>query len=363
MGASAGGNAPFRPGWKMPVMSTVLSVSPRIGLTPRVAGSPRVALSAPPPTAMPSPSAALAAPAAVLTALPIAALAVLRRFRSLSTTQLAAVVLIVLSAGILAAIVTTTDPLWWHLHFSQLGTFSDVSGSFFNGTLIVAGALVVLFARRVLFDLRRLERLHVRRGTARTAQVCLSIVGVNLSLVGCIPVNVNESLHDNVAASMVLGFAALLLSSPVLMHRMPRCLLATTAVVFVVLFAGAWLFVTETINLALFEVIAFSAMFAWSGVFTRCLAVRLRGVSPAGTAAPAATEPRAHRPRRQRRRVPASLRRARRRMGMRRPAPRVAAPVARPTPRRGYRAWAARQGSAPSTTRARRSPRQRAAVR
>lgn len=188
-----------------------------------------------------------------------------------SPLQLAVLSLTVLLTGIGISIATTTDPLWWHLHFSRLGTFRNGSGAFFNGTLIAGGTLVTLFARSAARELRRLERRVVRRGTARTAGILFAVVGVNLALVGCVPLNVNKTVHDNVAAAMVLGFAGLLLTSPWMMHRMPKRLVATTLGVFVYLFAGAWLFVTTTINLALFEVIAFSAMFSWSGMFVLCL--------------------------------------------------------------------------------------------
>ena len=50
-----------------------------------------------------------------------------------------------IAVGCLAAMVTTSDPEWWKLHFSQLGTFNDLSSFFFNGTLIAAGALVTTF--------------------------------------------------------------------------------------------------------------------------------------------------------------------------------------------------------------------------
>jgi hypothetical membrane protein len=198
--------------------------------------------------------------------------------------QLAALVLIVLVGGILASILTTTDPLWWHLHFSQLGTFHDVSGALFNNTLKVGGVLVVVYAVRVRGELRRLGSRAGRRGAATVALLCLTVIGVNLALVGCVPLNSNKDLHDKVAGMMVLGFAALLITTPVLMHRLNRRLAISTALVFVFLFAGAWLFVTATINLALFEVIAFAAMFGWSGIFTWML-------SRAGVAAVAAEEP------------------------------------------------------------------------
>ncbi len=210
-------------------------------------------------------------PAVPSASLPTLARRLIRRFDEIPTMHLAGLVLVVLVGGILASILTTSDPLWWQLHFSQLGTFHDLSAAFFNNTLKVGGSLVVVYAVRVRRDLRRLGRRAGRRGAPTSAAFFLTVIGVNLALVGCIPLNTNKDLHDKVAGMMVLGFAALLLTSPFLLHRLPKRLVISTSVVFVFLFAGAWLFVTATINLALFEVIAFSAMFAWSGVFTHCL--------------------------------------------------------------------------------------------
>jgi hypothetical membrane protein len=322
-----------------------------------------------------------------------------RRIDDVPTMHLAGLVLVVLVGGILASILTTTDPLWWQLHFSQLGIFGDLSAAFFNTTLKVGGSLVVVFAVRVRRDLRRLGRRAGRRGAATSAAVFLTVIGVNLALVGCIPLNTNKDLHDKVAGMMVLGFAALLLTSPFLLHRLPRRLVVTTSSVFVFLFAGAWLFVTATINLALFEVIAFSAMFVWSGVFTHCLAgaaVRAEVVpAPAPTrttatraasarvTAPAAATALASRPSRRvrahavgRRPVLVSAARAAR-VGSagarpstapsrrRRPSswPRVAPHGAPSHPRPGCTASAARAASTPSTTQARRSPRRPTAAR
>lgn len=204
--------------------------------------------------------------------LPTLARRLARRFDAIPTMHLAGLVLVVLVGGILASILTTSDSSWWQLHFSQLGTFHDLSAAFFNTTLKVGGSLVVVYAVRVRRDLRRLGRRAGRRGAPTAAAFFLTVIGVNLALVGCIPLNTNKDLHDKVAGMMVLGFAALLLTSPFLLHRLPKRLPIATSLVFVFLFAGAWLFVTSTINLALFEVIAFSAMFTWSGIFTHCLA-------------------------------------------------------------------------------------------
>lgn len=186
--------------------------------------------------------------------------------------RLAVLALTILLTGLGISIATTTNPQWWRLHFSQLGTYGDASAMFFNGTLILGGSTVLLFARAAARQLRPLEGTRVRRGTAKTARILFSVVGANLALVGCVPLTTNGFVHDRVAAAMVLGFAGLLLTSPFMMHRFPKRLVLTTGFVFVGLFAGAWVFVAGTINLALFEVIAFSAMFGWSGVFLSALA-------------------------------------------------------------------------------------------
>ena len=339
--------------------------------------------------------------------IPVWARRLTRRFDEIPTMHLAGLVLVVLVGGILASILTTSDPLWWQLHFSQLGTFHDLSAAFFNTTLKVGGSLVVVYAVRVRRDLRRLGRRAGRRGAPTAAAFFLTVIGVNLALVGCVPLNTDKDLHDKVAGMMVLGFAALLLTSPFLLHRLPKRLVISTSVVFVFLFAGAWLFVTATINLALFEVIAFSAMFAWSGVFTHCLSgVAARSaVTPADeTAAAAAPRPLptrtdvavatlASRPSRRTRTALTGTGRARPSLARRRPAivsgpraavagsagarpswapprrrsasmsPRGARPAAPALPRRGCTASAARAASGTSTTRVRRSPRRPAAAR
>jgi len=197
---------------------------------------------------------------------------VVRRLDAVPTMHVGAAALIVLVGGLLLSIATTSDPLWWQLHFSQLGTFHDLSAAFFNNTLKVSGMIVVYFAFRVRRDVRRLGRGPVRRGAATIAFLCLNVIGVNLALVGCIPLNTDKDLHDRVAGSMVLGFLALLLTSPVLFHRLGKRMAISTGVALVWLVISIALFVSATINLALFETIACAAMFAWAGMFTHILA-------------------------------------------------------------------------------------------
>lgn len=212
----------------------------------------------------------------------------IHRLDAVPAVYVGAAALAVLIGGLLLSIATTSDPLWWQLHFSQLGTFHDLSAAFFNNTLKTSGAIVVFFAFRVRSDVRRLGRGPVRRGAATVAFVCLNVIGVNLALVGCVPLNTDKDLHDKVAGSMVLGFLALLLTAPVMFHRLGKRLAIGTGIALVWLVVSIALFVTATINLALFETVACAAMFAWAGLFTQVLAGGLRAAvstaSDTGTA-------------------------------------------------------------------------------
>lgn len=194
-----------------------------------------------------------------------------RRLAGIPSLHVGAAVLSVLLGGLLLSISTTRDPLWWHLHFSQLGIFGDFSSALFNTTLKVSGAMVVVLAHFVRRDILRLGRGAVRRGSATLACVCLHVVGIDLALVGFVPLNTDKDLHDRVAALMVLGFLVLLASAPVMLHRLGRRMAVSTGVALIWLTLSITLFVTATINLALFETISCGAMFAWTGMLTHTL--------------------------------------------------------------------------------------------
>ncbi len=255
--------------------------------------------------------------------------------RTLSASALASTIMAVLLIGIGCAVVTTTDPLWWHLHFSRLGEFRDRSGYFFNGTLITGGALIVVFARRVHADLRILGTHKKRRGAAHVNSTLITCVGVSLGSVGMIPLNVNSFLHDKAASGIVLSFAALLIASTVLLRGSIKRLGLANAAAFVLIAIAATFFVSGAINLALFEALGFSTIFGWVGVFTRCLGASIR-VHHSQPAPAIASAPHTVPVRRPRRRVPSS-------------SSRIAS--VRPAARRAP----ARTSSAPSVTGARRN--------
>ncbi|WP_288121223.1 hypothetical protein [Microbacterium sp. 69-7] len=74
----------------------------------------------------------------------------------MTTQRLTTLLVTFIGIGTLAAMITTSDPMWWTYHFSQLGTFGDMSSFLFNGTLIAGGLLVTTFTLYVSHDLAAL---------------------------------------------------------------------------------------------------------------------------------------------------------------------------------------------------------------
>ena len=274
--------------------------------------------------------------------------------------------------GSLTSILTTPDPNWWQLHFSQLGTFHVFSGYMFNGTLIATGTLIVAFSfrvRRVLVHARRLDRLRSVRAP-RVYAILVACVGFHMAMVGFIPVNQQQFLHDRAATGMTLSFAALLILTPWMLRGLPPRLTRATGLIAIILVVGATVFIFGIINLAAFEIVAFGLMFSWIGVFATCVETRHKPAiasadvsTPAAAPAPASATPSRRDVASGRRRRPVSVSRRARRGAPDGPAVRALPPDTRrgaanslrpsrvTNVRRPARGGPARGGSNPTTRR------------
>ena len=179
--------------------------------------------------------------------------------------QLLAVVLAVfLVFGVLASMLTASDPDWWKDNLSALGMSSNVSAFAFNITIIVAGFLVTTLAR---YSTRGIPTTNPK-GIGRV-RVCLIVVGVFLGMVGVFPVDQFFALHTGVASGMVAAFGVLVIGLPRWITGIPRAFVAL-----------GWLFLAVTLLLAIFfavgyytltavELVAGILVFTWIVLFIR----------------------------------------------------------------------------------------------
>lgn len=219
---------------------------------------------------MTSPTLALPvdlSPASLVVALRARSRALLER---LTARLLALSVMLVIAVGTGLAIVTTTNPDWWQLHFSELGTFDDFSGHTFNATLVIAGLLIAAFAVRVRIDLVSLTP-HRKVRPSRTLTVLMISVGIHLLGVGLVPLNTFEFLHDRLASGIMLSFLGLLILIVLRRRHVNPLLLWSSIAIAGGLVLAITAFVNGLINLAALEFVGFTLIFVWVGIFTASL--------------------------------------------------------------------------------------------
>ena len=195
----------------------------------------------------------------------------LELLRDSTASQVGLATAALLVVGLLISIATTPDPLWWHLHFSRLGTFAVFSGFVFNATIVMTSAGIVVFALRLRREMQRHAGTAVlaNRRAAAVVPILVALIGIHLSVVGFVPVSTNEFLHDRGSTGAVFSFVAILASSRWMLRGMHRVMARATRRVGLGLVATIAPYIAGFINLAAFELIVFSLVFSWLLLFAR----------------------------------------------------------------------------------------------
>jgi len=196
---------------------------------------------------------------------------------SVTTQRMSSLLMAFIVIGTLTAMVTTPDPDWWTIHFSQLGTFDALSSWVFNGTLIAGGLLVTTFAVYIANDMEALAAAGILtnpRGP-RIVPALFVVMGIMLACVGIFPVDVNLALHNISASGMAAMFLVLLISGPTLLRGMPRTYFVSSWTFLGATVASVVLFIPVVgyFSLTAFEIIVFALIFGWIAVFIRFLGV------------------------------------------------------------------------------------------
>ncbi|WP_345435615.1 DUF998 domain-containing protein [Microbacterium gilvum] len=207
----------------------------------------------------------------------------------LDTRSLAVLLLLFVVGGVFASMLTADDPAWWTLNFSMLGAGGYTSSAVFNVTIIVAGVMLLTLADYLTIELRA-KRTAARIDGVVVVRTILVIVGVALSGVGLVPVDVNVAVHNTFAITALVGFATLMGATPALVDGLPRTFLALTTVFAIAIGVIVLLFwPVRYLNLTAVELLAVLLIFVWLIMFTRNTPARARTVAPVTAPAPVDT--------------------------------------------------------------------------
>ena len=197
--------------------------------------------------------------------------------------RLATLLAVFLVGGMLASMLTASDPDWWQKNLSALGTSADASSASFNITLILAGALVTALAS---FATRSANALPLRDSSTTAnkppdearlpyslLQGGLTLLGVLLACVGLFPVDELFIVHTIAASGMVVTYAVLVIR---VRRFVPGATVEFTslgyAFLVVIAVAASLYFPFGYYNLTAVELIAGLLIFTWLIVLVRTLA-------------------------------------------------------------------------------------------
>jgi hypothetical protein len=168
-----------------------------------------------------------------------------------------------LAVGCLASMSITPTGEWWTLNFSTLGTSDDFAAACFNIAIVVAGAGMAAMSGALTHAIAA-TRYAARRGGVTAMRVLVIVIGVSLMGVGLVPIDGATDLHNAAASAAAAAFAVLCLGVQVWARRLPTSLIvASYASIAVEVIAMIGYDGIGVFNLTVFEVVAFTLVFAW----------------------------------------------------------------------------------------------------
>lgn len=171
---------------------------------------------------------------------------------------LAVILAVFLAEGIIASMLTASDPQWWLKHLSSLGASEGFSALAFNLTLIVAGFIVTTLARYVTLDIPTPHPTGLRN-----LRICLVLIGVMLACVGIFHVNAFFWIHTFSASGMAIAFGVAALRIRRWVPGMPRTFWLLGAVFFAVVLISAVFYAVGYYTLTAVELVAGVLVFTW----------------------------------------------------------------------------------------------------
>lgn len=187
---------------------------------------------------------------------------------------LALVLMVFLVVGLLASMLASSDPDWWHDNLSALGLTTSTSARAFSLTLIVAGFIVTTLARYVTRDIPT----DYPPGPVRV-RVCLVLVGVFLACVGLFPVDTFWAVHTGTTIGMVIAYGVLVIRLPAWISGIPRAFLTLGWVFLAVTLVTVVFFFTGYYALTAVELLAGILVFTWLILFIRNIAALRQDVT------------------------------------------------------------------------------------
>ncbi|UOE43755.1 DUF998 domain-containing protein [Agromyces larvae] len=172
-------------------------------------------------------------------------------------------VAMLLAIGSLASMSITPTGEWWTVNFSTLGTSDDLAAAYFNVAIVVAGLGMASLAPVLSRDLAE-RRFAPRPSGVLVLRGLIVVIGLSLAGVGLVPIDRDPTVHNVFACAAAAAFAIATIGMAWWVRRPPkRFLVWSYASLAIEIAAMVGYDGLDLFNLTVFEIVAFSLVFAW----------------------------------------------------------------------------------------------------
>lgn len=179
-------------------------------------------------------------------------------------SKLMNILIMVILGGVIWAMITNRDHLWWQFNFSFLGTIEAKRRWQFNITLIFSALLMVALVDSLFVELRQVIP-HSKRVTV--LRILLTLTALDLGAVGLFPYTTTgpfQGVHNQVAAYLIYLMILLMGGIKWLFPQASKEFLILTYVIAAILVGVCLLFTfTDYFSLTAFELLTFVLAFSW----------------------------------------------------------------------------------------------------
>ena len=197
---------------------------------------------------------------------------------NMTTLRIAGILTLFLVVGIFTSMLTSTNPNWWQWNFSALGTGEGVSRYTFNGTMIIAGAMVIALSSFLDFDINRLKQAGKLSAQTRSLimRIGLILIGISLAGVGIFIFDDYPTIHRTFGTGTAIVFGLILIGLVWIVPNFSKAFYIASYFILAILILSAYLFYgIGYFNLTALEMIVFGLVFTWLIIFVRHIAAML----------------------------------------------------------------------------------------
>lgn len=208
----------------------------------------------------------------------------LRQIAEVTVDGLLRLTIIIMAGGIYIAAADVSDPFWWRVSFSYLGSIKSNAYYIFNSALIFAGIMFMVWLPYLTRDFKLLvAHQKMSERAARIFQIAILLLGIAIIFVGILRRGFTpavSNLHDLAAYTMSAVLIFLMVGLWWLLPTLPIEIRVTSWLmvlgVIITVIAGA----VGYFNTVGVELLSFILGMTWIQIFTHNVQLQARNVAP-----------------------------------------------------------------------------------